>query len=107
MEKLIVTFKLRDGVTVEQYSKWSYEVDQRTALQQDACTRFELYAIEDTVPAVDGGKPSPEIMESIEITDADAWQAALKTDAMKRVLAEFGELVDESTVKEIRGSRVV
>lgn len=103
MNKLIVTFALREGVTVEQYAKWSYEVDQRTALQQAACTRFELYAIEETVPAANGA----QIMESIEITDADAWQAALETDAMKAVLAEFAELVDESTVKQVRGARVV
>lgn len=96
MEKVVVTFRLREGVTAEQYGAWAYEVDQRTTLRQDACWRNEVYVT-----------PDGEILEDIEVTSWDAWRAVLASDPMKPVYQQWVELVDESTVKELRGRRVV
>lgn len=110
MEKIIALYKLRQGVTREGFAAWSRDVDQRNALRQEACIRFELYGIEGTpaLPATGPDVPFPEfdILEDIEVESWEAWDEALKSDAMRGVLEQFGTYVDESSVYVLRGRRL-
>jgi hypothetical protein len=110
MEKILVLYKLREGITRDQFAKWSREVDQHAALQQGPCIRFELYAVKATpeVPrkASDALLDAFDIIEDIEVEGWDEWERALETDAMKAVLEQFHEHVDESSVLVVRGARL-
>lgn len=103
MEKLICTYRLRPDVTLEQYSAYSREIDQRITSGESPVIRFEVYAVTETVD----GEHFCDIVEDIEVTDFAAWQAALDGDNMAypvKVLFEH-YIIPESLVT-IRASRI-
>lgn len=103
MQKVFVMYKLRPGVSLEDYTRWSREVDQAITPSQKGCIRFEVYAIEGEE---NGGEPQYQIVEDIEVESWDTWQKTLKGEGMAVVAEGFPEYADESTVQLIYGSRV-
>ena len=103
MQKVFVTYKLRPSVTLEMYSKWSKEIDQRITPGQKGVIRFEVYAIEGS----DKGEPFCQIVEDIEVDSFQAWKDVLKSDAMAYVNETAFKFIDESTLQLIYGSRII
>jgi hypothetical protein len=103
MQKVFVTYRLRQGVTLDQYKIWSREVDQRITPSQPGVIRFEVYAVE----GAQSGEPYCDIVEDIEVDSYDAFAAILKSPGMSYCAETFPKFVDESTVRLIYGSRIV
>lgn len=102
MQKVFVSYRLKPGVTMEQYKAWSQNVDQRITPTQKGVIRFEIYAIEGT----DAGEPYCQVMEDIEVTDWAAFQAAVAGPGMAYIMETLPHLVDEATVKTVYGSKI-
>lgn len=100
--KVIVFYKLKAGVTLDEYKRWSREVDQRLTPSQPAVNRFEPHV----VMGGQGGGENYEIFEDLEVESWDAWQAALESEAMKPVAEGWPEVADESSLVIMYGSRL-
>jgi hypothetical protein len=103
MQKIFVMYKLKPGVTIEQYREWSREVDQRITPGQPGVIRFEVYAIE----GHDGdGEPAVHVVEDIEVDSWEAWEETVAGDGMAYIRETFPLLADESSATAIYGSRI-
>lgn len=104
MHKVFVMYRLRPGVTMDEYVRWSSEVDQRITPSQRGCIRFEVYAIDGSE---DGSEPAYQIVEDIEVESWEVWQQTLQGEGMAVVANDFPKYADESTVQLIYGHRVL
>src|ERR1700729_1262066 len=95
MQKLIVSYKLRPGVTLDQYKAWSCAVDQRITSTQPGIIRFEVYAVE----GAQDGLPYCDIIEDIEVDSYDAFAKALEGEGMRYCVETFPRFVDVSSVR--------
>ena len=91
MQKVFVSYRLRAGVSIEQYKAWSREIDQRITPGQKGIIRFEVYAIE----GADKGEPFCQIVEDIEVESFEAFTETVRGSGMAYVMETFGKLVDE------------
>jgi hypothetical protein len=103
VQKVFVSYRLRAGVSIEQYKAWSREIDQRITPGQKGIIRFEVYAIE----GADKGEPFCQILEDIEVESFEAFTETVRGSGMAYVMETFGKLVDESTVQTVHGSKIV
>jgi hypothetical protein len=103
MQKLIVSYKLRPGVTLDQYKAWSCAVDQRITSTQPGIIRFEVYAVE----GAQDGLPYCDIIEDIEVDSYDAFAKALEGEGMRYCVETFPRFVDVSSVRLVYGSRIL
>jgi len=102
MIKVFVMYKLKSGVSIEDYWKWSIELDQKITPFQPGVYRFEVYAIE----GAETGESPYQIVESIEVESFEQWQKVLKSEAMKEVVTTWPNYADESTTKLIYGNKI-
>jgi len=102
MQKVFVMYKLKPGVTVEQYRKWSVDIDQKITPFQPGCHRFEVYEIE----GAEKGKSPYQIIEDIDVESWEAWQKVVKSEDMKKVVKTWGDYGDESTLVVLFGKKV-
>jgi hypothetical protein len=103
MQKIIVTYRLRPGVTLKQYKAWSCAADQRITSSQPGVIRFEVYAVE----GAQDGKPHCDIVEDIDVDSYEAFARTLKGPGMRYCAETFPKYVDVSTVRLVYGSRIV
>jgi hypothetical protein len=103
VKKVFVMYRLRDGVTIDQYAEWSRTVDQQTTPRQPAVVRFEPYRIE----GAEHGEPPFAIVEDIEVESWEQWMKTVENEAMERVVSDWTKLADEASAVHIYGSRIV
>jgi hypothetical protein len=103
VHKVFVMYKLKPGVTIEQYRAWSKEIDQRITPGQPGMIRFEVYAI----AGAEKGEPFVHVVEDIEVEDFHEWSKTAQGHGMAYVQETFASLIDESTLRIIYGSKIV
>jgi len=103
MAHVFVTYKLRSGVTLEQYMDWSRTTDQRITPTQPGIRGFSVYAIDG---AEDGEEPWCQIVEVIDVESIESFKAAVEGVGMKQIVADFPTLADTATAKTIYGQRI-
>lgn len=102
MQKVFVLYKLKPGVSIEDYRKWSVSLDQKVTPFQPGVHRFEVYEIE----GAEKGKSPYMIVEDVDVESWEAWQKVVAGDAMKEVVKTWGDYGDESTLTVIYGKKV-
>lgn len=103
MQKVFVSYKLKPGVSMEQYLAWSSAIDQRITPGQKGVIRFEVYRIE----GAENGEPFCQIVEDIEVESYEAFAATVAGPGMAYVIETIGELVDTSTIQTVYGCKIV
>ncbi|MEQ8964978.1 MAG: hypothetical protein RID91_04065 [Azospirillaceae bacterium] len=103
MQKIFVMYRLKSGVSMERYKVWSREIDQRITPGQPGMIRFEVYEIE----GAERGEPFVQIVEDIEVEDAQEWFATAGKPGMAYIQETIADLIDESTLQVIYGRRIV
>ncbi|MBV9607269.1 MAG: hypothetical protein JO027_19290 [Solirubrobacterales bacterium] len=99
---LLLLYRLREGVTIEEYREWSLARDQPGLRETPIVNRFRVFEVVE-----DSADRPPQIIESIEISDLDGWRSALRTDRLRALGEDFERLVDGSTVIELRSEEIV
>jgi len=94
MQKVFVMYRLKPGVKLEDYRKWSVSIDQKVTPFQPGVHSFEVYEIE----GADKGESPYQIVEDIDVESWDVWQKVLASDAMKEVIKTWADYGDESTL---------
>jgi hypothetical protein len=102
MQKVFVMYKLKPGVTLEQYREWSVTLDQVITPFQPGVVRFEVYAIQGALE----GEPPYTIVEDVEVDDWETWVKVTQSEGMKRVAETWGDYGDESTLVMIHGEKI-
>jgi hypothetical protein len=94
---------LRDGVAVEDFARFSAELDQPTCLAQDVVLGFDAYAVEGREP----GSGSFSIVEAMHVRSWDEWVAVRDgLPAMGRVVDGFDALVPPGGVETVFARRI-
>jgi len=102
MKKVFAMYKLKPGVSLEEYWKWSVDLDQKTTPFQPGVYRFEVYAIE----GAEKGESPYQIVEDIEVESFEQWQKVVSSEAMKKVVETWSNYGDESSLKVLYGKKV-
>jgi hypothetical protein len=102
MQKVFVMYKLKPGVKIEDYRKWSITLDQVVTPFQPKVHRFEVYEIEGT----DKGEITYQIVEDIDVESWEAWQEVTASEGMKEVVKTWDNYGDSSTMKVLYGKKI-
>ncbi len=102
-EYAINLIPLRQGVELDDFARFSAEVDQPTLLAQDVVLGFDAYA----VTRRDDGAPSVDIVEVMHVRSWSEWvEVRDSAEAIKPVGMGFEQRVDPSTVRTLFGNRI-
>ena len=102
MQKVFVMYKLKPGVTMEQYKKFSAETDRPITPHQPGVISFKVYEIKGRDK---GGSPF-DIVEDVDVESWDAWNKCVASEGMKKVVEEWGKVGDESSMTMIYGDEI-
>ena len=83
--KVFVIYNLKEGVDVEEYKRWSREVDQPTTSNMPGCHSFVVYLVRGEA----SGKTFPMVVEDIDVESWESWQETLKSEAFSQVMEEW------------------
>jgi hypothetical protein len=100
--KLFLFYRLREGITPEEYREWSLTRDQPTLKGCDGIAEYRVFAVED--PDV---KSSYAVMEHVDVSDWDTWKRVTSTGPMVSVGEDFQRLVDTASVVTLRGEEIL
>lgn len=91
--RIFTTFKLKPGVEPETYAEWARTEDVPACLAKPACQAMEVYMI-------DGGSTDdrPGVIEIIEATSVEEWEAATSAPDHADLMKRWNELADADTV---------
>ena len=87
---------------MEEYKKWSREVDQQITPKQPAVHRFDVYEIK----GAEKGTSPYDIVEDIDVESFEKWQETLKGKGMERVVREWDNYGDGSTNVMVFGEKI-
>ena len=91
--KLLLLYKLREGVTRDEYRKWSLERDQPTLTACEGISRYTVFDV-----GADDGEPAYDIVEYVEVADWATWRKVTTTGPMVPIGEDFQRLVETTTV---------
>ncbi|ALG10629.1 hypothetical protein [Kibdelosporangium phytohabitans] len=103
MQKVYCLYKLKPGVTAEQYIEWSKGVDQAITRQQPCVHQFRVYRFEGRR----GGEAPWDVIEDIDVDSWEAWEKCLTTPEMADVVKGFREMADRESAVTVFGSEIV
>ena len=94
---------LREGVKVNEFARFSAQLDQPTCLAQDVVEGFSAYA----VTRRDPGAPAIDVVEVMQVRSWSEWeQVRDNLPALTPVVEGFEKLIDPATVRTIFGTRI-
>jgi hypothetical protein len=103
--KVFAMHKLKKGASIEDYKKWSREVDQPKSIGQPEILNFEVYEILGSVDS-DEKKPEYDIIEIVEVEDVK--HIHMVEERMRSFLNDewIADWVEESTLVNIFGKKI-
>ena len=94
------TFRLRSGVTAEQFERFSADLDRPTCLAFDVVLDFEVYLVDGASEAT--GNVEGEGTNVVEIMTVSSWpeweRVRDSSPELKPVVERFDELVEPGSV---------
>jgi hypothetical protein len=90
------TFRLRQGVSVEDFEEFSTRLDRPTCLAFDVVLGFDVYL------ADDGASEGITVVEVMTVSSWPEWQRLLESaPELKPVVDRFDELVEPGSVSTL------
>lgn len=102
MQKVFVMYRLKPGVSIEEYRKWSISLDQKVTPFQPGVHRFEVYEIE----GAEKGQSPYQIIEDIDVDSWEQWLKVVNSEPMKEVVKTWNNYGDDSTLKVIYSRKI-
>jgi len=109
MPKVVVIYKLKPGATMEQYRKFSREIDQLITPKQKAVEKFEVFEVTDYVQASGAPKkrnPPFQVFELIDVKDFGQWIKTTQSEAFKQVIDGWAKVGDGGTLVMLGGKKI-
>ena len=85
--------KLRDGIDPADYENWVRRTDYPIARSHPAVQRYEVTKLHSTL---EGGSPSCDYLEVLEVTGIEEYRQALETPQFKQLLGEWSNYIASS-----------
>lgn len=92
---VFITYRLRPETSIEEYRKYSLELDQPTVTSQPGVIRESVYEVQGT----GRGDPEYHILEDIEVESWDAWLKASSGEAIGALYQRWKELCDSKSMR--------
>ncbi|MEN4472767.1 hypothetical protein [Mycolicibacterium cosmeticum] len=87
------TFRLRPGVSIEDFERFSAELDRPTCLALEVVLGFDVFFVEPAGPA------DPHVLEIMTVASWPEWERIRDTaPELKPVVERFHELVEPGSV---------
>ena len=103
MIKVFICYKLKSGVTREQYRTWSREVDQPMAGRRPGVLVYRVWEIEGSGTE---HEPFCDVMEEIGVEAWADWEAVGTAPEMQEVIRSFFALADPNSLRVVYGGEV-
>jgi uncharacterized protein with ACT and thioredoxin-like domain len=100
MTTIVLVYKIKEGVDIEDYKKWSIEKDQPLVNSYDIIKEFDVEAVVNS----DG---TWDCFEIVKVDDIKAFEELMETDIFKKEWQKFLEFAEESSIKTIYGKRII
>ena len=103
--KIFTMHKLKPGASMEDYKKWSREVDHPESINQPEIQTFEVYEI---LGSVDSDEGSPEY-DIIEVIDVENLEDIRKVEERLKSFLEdewMARWVEKSTLVNLYGEKI-
>jgi hypothetical protein len=97
MTKVVVIYKLKPGATMEQYRKFSKEIDQVITPKQQVVEKFEVFEVTDYIQgsgAPEKKNPPYQIIEIIDVKDFVEWVKTTQSEGFKKVIDGWATVGD-------------
>ena len=110
--KLVAMYNLKKNAKLEEFKRWSREVDQKITPGLPGYQRFDIFEV---AAVLDGSKPPYrytelnipcKIIEFIEVESQEALERSQTSSVMSKVMKEWLDFVDESSVKILRVEQI-
>ena len=94
------TFRLRSGITAEQFERFSADLDRPTCLAFDVVLSFEVYLVAGASEATgNGGREGADVVEIMTVSSWPEWERVRDSSPeLKPVVQRFDELVEPGSV---------
>lgn len=99
--RLFMTYSLRPETDVEEFKRWSREVDAPACRAKPVCSRFEVYLS-------DGGEgaPLPFVIEDLDVDSVEGWEAAVAAPDHAEIAAQWNRFVQADTLVSMHCTKV-
>lgn len=97
-----ISYRLKQGVSRDEYRAWSREVDRPALLRQPGIRSFEAYEVGNAQDA----EPTADFVEVIEADSWQAWVAVENDPGMKDVADKFWSMCDAASERILHGHRI-
>jgi hypothetical protein len=94
METLFVLFKLKPGVSMEDYRQFSQRVDQKATTSCPDVFQFRVHEVK----VVARGEQQYQVAEMIDVESYAAWRRFWDGEDMRAVRTEWGKLCDADSM---------
>ena len=96
-------YSLKPGASMEEFKKWSREIDQRLVLAQPGVYSFEVYEIK----GIDKGEIPFQVVEEVGVDSYKTWQTIVEKEEMKNNAPEWEKHGgDPATIKIVYGDKI-
>ena len=102
MQRVFITYRLKAGARMQDFWKFSKEIDQPLVKRQEGVHGFEVFEITGS----DKGVPDVDIVESILVDSYEKWVEVTNRPEMKANSGSWGKVGDESSIKVLIGKKI-
>jgi hypothetical protein len=100
--KIFVLYRLKDGVSFDEYRRWSLDADQPTLRAFKEITHFSVYS---TTPTNES-TATYTVVEMIEIENPESWSAVASSAELKALGPAFERFVDTASLCILHGEEI-
>lgn len=102
MVTVFITYRVKQGVSREQYEEWSRRVDQPLASRQPGVLKYDIYYVQNGTDGADWA----DVMEVIQAESWDAWKAVNTYPEMVAAVQEWRDISQPETVRVVYGDKI-
>ena len=95
MDHLLITYKLKNNALMDDFKKYSLEIDQPTVNRQKGVHKFEVFEISQP----DSESSDFDVVENIFVDSYDKWNEITKNEEMVKNISEWDKYGDSKTVR--------
>ena len=109
MPKVVVIYKLKPGATMEQYKKFSKEIDQVITPKQKVVEKFEVYEVDEYIRGageIQKDNPPYQVFELIDVKDFGEWIRTTQSEGFKPVGDGWVKVGDAGTIIVLSGKKI-
>ena len=99
MKTVLMVYKLKRGVSIEEYKKWSREVDQPLINSFDVIKEFDIQCVV-------GPDKRWDCFEIVKVESIEAFEKLMRSDVIKKQVEDFEMFADKDSIRLVYGEKI-